>query len=376
MIISLVREPIILFETIAMICRYYRKESYSAAAERLTGLFSSGMKSSQIVELKLRGELADRLMNNICADIDVEDKDFQFFFKPFDTDDAAERNCVARVLIFSVMILEPLSFDDAIEQVKNGWAHVKRDGLELLHFHMHGINFMSANGRDLPSLFEQIYSMNYPYQAKMASFLALDRHEAYLSKLAEIVRPYAVRLEAALSGLAPVYASSADFWEFSLEVMSNEQIVALMRIEEKAKLTKLNKAYVSLFLFNEIGNSFDGHPSSSPDDITTLVVGMGIYPEYTLVLEGQRIDKFSEKLKALADPIRLEILVRLSKEPDYCLNLAQSMNMNVGNVSRTLTLLYENGFLKRTKKRGRLYFETDIEAIERASANLLSFIKY
>ena len=53
--IRMIREPIILFETIAMICRYYRKESYTAAAERLTGLFGNGMRSSQISELRSNG---------------------------------------------------------------------------------------------------------------------------------------------------------------------------------------------------------------------------------------------------------------------------------------------------------------------------------
>lgn len=372
--IRMIREPIILFETIAMICRYYRKESYTASAERLTGLFGNGMRSSQISELRSNGEMAEQLMNNICSDINLEDEDIKFFFKPFDTGNDAERNCVARVLVFSMLILEPLSFDDAIEQIKNGWAEVKRDGLEILHFHMHGINFVSANGRERSSLFEQIYAMDYPYQAKMDSFLALDRHELYLSKLADIVRPYARRLEAARSRFMPAYASSANFWELCFDIMTNDQIVALMRLKEEANLTNLNKAYVSLFLFNEIGNSFDALTSTSPEDITTLYIGMGIYPEYTVVLAEQRMDRICEDLKAVSDPVRLELLIRLSKESDYCLNLAQSMNMNAGNVSRCLTLLHEKGLLIKTKKGGRHYFKTDTEAINRIAASLVALV--
>lgn len=373
--IRMITEPIILFETIAMICRYYRGESYSAVAERLSGTFGDGLNQNQINELHHRGALAEQLMNSICADIDFMDEDFAFFFKPFDTGAEPERNCVAKVLVFSMIVLEPMSFDESIEQIKNGWSKVKREGLELLHFHMHGLNFMNANGRHLPSLFEQLYSLNYPYQAKMDSFLAIESHNLYLSKLAKLIRPYAQRLEAALPRLLPVYSAASNYWESSLSAMTNDQVVALMRIEENAKLTKLEKAYSSLFLFNEIGNSFDEISASSPDDITTLYIGMAIYPEYSGVLSEHRIDRIADELKALADPIRIEILTRLCATPDYCLNLAQSMNMNAGNVSRYLSLLHEKGFLIRRKEKGRLYFETDIDAVTRTTRQLLEYIK-
>ncbi|MBR3299270.1 MAG: helix-turn-helix transcriptional regulator [Clostridia bacterium] len=373
--IKVLREPILLFETVAMICRYFRGESYAATAERLEGSFGEVLKPSQRSELRSNGAIAESLMNSICADIDKQNEDFKFFFTPFETGADIERNCVAKVLIFSMLTLNPMSLDDAFGKTKQGWDYVKRTGMEILHFHMHGINFIHANGRPLPSLFEQIYAMNYPHKAKMDSFLAIDSHELYLDKLHALIKPYAERLEREWGRLLPIYASSADFWEMCFSVMSPEQAAELMRIEGSVRLKKLKKAYISLFLFNEVGNNFDDVLASTPEDITALYIGMGIYPEYTLVLADQRIERISEELKALSDPIRLEILMRLSKEPDYCLNLAQSMEMNAGNVSRYLTHLYERGFLIKTKERGRLYFKTDIDAIARTTANLLSILR-
>ena len=373
--IKVIKSPTILFETVAMICRYYRKESYSATAERLSGAFSNVLSPAQISELKSNGEIAERLMNSICSDIDLENEDFKFFFKPFDTGDALERNCVARVLVFSMIKLEPSGFEDSIAQIKAGWSQIKSEGIEILHFHMHGLNFINANGRNLPSLFEQIYAMDYPRQAKMDSFLALEQHELYLDRLAKLIYPYAARLESELYLLEHIYDSAANYWELNFSVMTNEDVVALMRIKESAIFSKLSKAYISLFFFNEIGNSFDDTLSTAPEDITTLYIGMAIYPEYTAALAERRTDMLVDALKALADPIRIELLSRLARQPDYCLKLANDMDLNQGNVSRHLSLLYDNHFLSKQKRDGRLYFETDLEALTRILSNLLACIK-
>ncbi len=373
--IKTISEPIILFETVAMICQYFRKESYEATAERLLGRFGRALKPSQRSELAGNGAIAERLMNSICADIDLENEDFKFFFQPFDTGAGPERNCVARVLVFSMLTLTPMRFDEAMERIKQGWSRAKANGLKVLHFHMHGLNFVSGAGQELPSLFEQIYALDYPQKAKMDTFLAIDRHEYYLDLLESLIRPYARRLEENLSLLKPVYAYSSDFWEMNLDVMSTQQVAALMQIDENAPLTKLNKAYLSLFLFNEIGNSFDDCTATKPEDITTLYIGMAIYPEYTMVLAEQHFSRLSETLKAMGDPIRLEILSKLSRDADYCLSLAQSMDINAGNMSRHLSILHENGLLEKQRLNGRTYFKTDFNALERTFHHIMACLK-
>lgn len=376
MIINMVKKPIILFETIAMICRYYRKDSYTANASRLVNLFGAALNPAQIGDLWRNAKLAEEIMETICSDIDFSDEEFKFFFKPFETGEAPERNCIAKVLVFSMLQIKPASFDEAIAQVKSDWNEAKREGLQILNFHMHGLNFISASEERPSSLFEQLYSLDYPHQAKMDTFLALDRHEQYIDRLAELIRPYAERLEAAINDqLSGILAYSADYWESNLASMTVEQVTALMRIDPKAQLHMLARAYVSFFLFNELGNSFDDLSSPSPDDVTTILIGIAVYPEYTSVLSSKSLDSIAESIKALADPVRIDILSRLYRQRDYCFSLSHALDLNPGNISRHLALLYENGFLEREKGDGRLYFKTNLEAIARAVQNLLSFIK-
>lgn len=375
MIISMVRQPILLFETIAMICRYYRKDSYTSSAGRLINMFGSALTPDQISELGHNAKLAETIMDSICADIDFTNEDFRFFFKPFETGETPERNCIAKVLVFSMLQIRPASFDEAIEQVKHDWNEAKREGLRVLNFHMHGLNFMTASGEEPTSMFEQLYSLDYPHQAKMDTFLALNQHELYIDKLANLIRPYAERLEVAINEqLSGIFAQAADYWEVNLASMSMEQITALMRIDPKAQLRMLARAYVSFFLFNELGNSFDDLSSPSPDEVTTILIGIAVFPEYTAVLSSKSLDSIAEELRALADPVRLAILTKLSKQRDYCLSISHDLDLNPGNVSRHLTLLYENGFLERERGDGRVYFKTDLEAVARTVKNLMEFI--
>lgn len=371
--VRMIREPIILYETLGMICRYCRHASYTSTAEGLLSRYGSVLTKSQVTELKSNAAIADQFMNTVCADLDLEDPDVQFFFEPFNTGEENELNCVARVLVLSMITVRICGFEDSIEGVKRRWSELKSEGLEILNFHMHGLNYVSAKGRNVPSLFEQLYSMDYPQKAKLDSFLAIDKHEYYIDKLANILRPYAQRMNEGRARLAPIYASSADNWEHYLYKMPKDQVHQLLRIDEKTQINMITEAAVSLFFFNEIGNCFDDIPSS-PNEVTTLYVGLAIYPDYTKAFAEQQADRIADVIRSLADPVRIAILARINKMPDYCLSIAQSMDLNAGNVSRHLTLLYENGLVTREKRDGRIYFGTDMEAISRAFANFQACI--
>lgn len=372
--IKMIREPILLYETLGMIGRYYRKESYAMTAEGLLARYGSVLTQSERSELLSNAAIADRFMNEACADLKIDDPDVKFFFEPFDTGEEMELNCVARVLILSLMGVRHTDFEDGIEETKRRWSDFKKKGFEILDFHMHGMDFVSAAGRAVPSLFEQIYSLDYPQKAKMDSFLALEKHEEYIDKLAGIMRPYAQRMKDAMPRLASIYASAADNWEHYLLNMPSEQVFALLRIDEKTQIHMLTEAAVSLFFFNEIGNCFDDIPSSQ-DELTTLYIGLAIYPQYTKAFAEQQSERVAEMMRALADPVRMNILARIAGKPNYCLSIAQEMDINAGNISRHLTLLHEYGLVTREKRDGRIYFETNIETVENTLNAYLIYLK-
>lgn len=373
MIIRMIREPVVLYETFGMVSNYYRKESYVKIAEALIAKYGDLLSQSQIRELKNDAKLAEQFTNSACADLDLKSEDVKFFFEPFDTGDPNEGNCIARVLLFSMMGMRNIDFDKAINETKRRWTEVKRDGIEVFDFTGYGISIASAQGRPMPSLFEQIYNMDYPHKAKMDSFRALDNHEFYIDKLANILRPYSLRLRQGRPKLAPVYARVADRWEYNLNHIPSSQLFELARIDTNTQHNLPTDVGVSLFMFNEMGWGFDYVPNGE-DELTAIYIGAAVHPEYTHAFAEQRVERIAEIMRSLGDPVRMAILTKLYKEPDYCLSIAQHLDMNAGNVSRHLSALYDSGLLLRERREGRTYYIINMETIDRTFAGYKSLI--
>lgn len=373
MLVRMMREPAILYEAFGMVSGYYKNISYLSIAERLTERFGKMLSQSQIDELKANALAADRFMKTACADFDRSAEDVKFFFEPFETGDANEVNCIARVLLFSMMGLEPADFDAAVNETKRRWTQAKREGLEVFGFTGYGMSVALAGGRKMPSLFEQIYRTDYPHKAKMDAFLALNEHEKYIDKLAGILRVYAKRLEDGPAELKEVYSRIADRWERELADMPSEEIFELARIAPETGNTRPANAAVSLFIFNEIGTGFDRVPGGA-DELSTMYLGAAVYPEYAGAFAQLRAEHIAEAMKALGDPVKIAMLQRLRREPDYCLNIANEMSLNAGNVSRHLAALYENGLIVRQRRSGRTYYSTDMEAIASTFSSFIALI--
>jgi|GEM_PF-1351840 len=366
-------EPFLLYETLGMVGRYYTKTSYVKSAELLISKYGALLTQSQISELNSNAMLAEQFTNVVCADLDLESPDVKFFFKPFETGRPNEINCVARVLLLSLMGLTHSDFDEQIAETKRRWHEIKEEGIEIIEFTNAGISLTSAQGREVPTLFEQLYALQYPHEAKMDAFRVLDNFDYYIDKLADLLRPYSERLREGMSRLAPIYAAAAEYWDYSFKKMSRDQFLELVHIDpETEKFYETNVA-VSLFFFNEIGYGYDVVPDSD-DEVTTIFVGAAVYPEYTKGYSEQRADRLAEIMKSFSDPVKLDILARLSVNPDYCLNISQQMNLNAGNASRHLTSLYDCGLLLKERHSGRTYYSTDIEAVKRVFADLETYL--
>ncbi|MBR3298182.1 MAG: winged helix-turn-helix transcriptional regulator [Clostridia bacterium] len=371
--VKMIREPFLLYETLGMVGKYYSKSSFVKTAEVLIGKYGSLLTPSQISDLNSNAMLAEQFTNVVCADLDLDSPDVKFFFKPFDTGRPNELNNVARVLLLSLLGLTHTDFDEQIEETKRRWHRFQEEGVEIVEFTNAGISLMSAHGRPMPTLFEQLYALQYPHEAKMDAFRVLDNFDYYIDKLADLLRPYSMRLKEGMSRLAPIYSMTADYWEHSFKSMNRDQFLELVRVDPENEKFLETSVAVSLFFFNEIGYGYD-IVNGSDDEITTIFIGAAVYPEFTKGYSERRADRLADIMKSFSDPIKLEILAKLSKGPDYCLNLAQQMKLNAGNVSRHLTSLYDCGLLLKERHIGRTYYNTDIEAVRHAFEDVEAYI--
>ena len=369
--VKMISEPFLLYETVGMISMYYAKKSFTKTAESLTDKYGNLLSQSQLDALNSNAVLAEQFLYTVCSDLDVDSPDVKFFFKPFDTGRPNEINCVARIATLSFMKLINPCFDEEIEAIKQRWCDLKAEGVQVIDFTGSGIAFAKTHGKAVPTLFEQIYALQYPHDAKMDAFRVLDNLDYYLDKLAELLRPYANRLKEALSQLRPIYAYAAEAWASSFAGMSNEQLMDVIRVEHSNRPSDNASAAISLFFFNELSY---GYEPGTDDLISTFYIGAGIFPEFTRGYTEKHGDQLAETMKAFTDPVKLDILARLFVESDYCLNIAQNMNLNAGNVSRHLTTLFDCGLLLRERKNSRTYYNTDIEAVRRVFSDVATYI--
>lgn len=375
--VKMTSEPFLLYETLGMVGRYYSKNSFVKTAEALIGKYGSMLSQSQISELHSNAMLAEQFTNVVCADLDLDSPDVKYFFKPFETGRPNEVNCVARVLLLSFLGLSHTDFDEQIEETKRRWHSLISEGIEILEFTNAGVSVTGAQGRQVPTLFEQLYALQYPHEAKMDAFRALNDFDYYIEKLSNLLKPYSERLKEGMPRLAPIYAYTAETWEQSFKKMTRDQLYELLHIDSEGEQLLETTAAISLFFFNEIGYGYDIIPkgeSASDDELTSLLIGAAVYPEYTKGFVEQRTDRLADIMKSFSDPIKLDMLARLSKAPDYCLNLSQVLELNAGNVSRYLTALSDCGLLLKERHQGRTYYMTDVDAVRRALADVVNYI--
>lgn len=375
--VKITREPFLLYETMGMLGRYYTKNSFVKTAEALISKYGALLSQNQISELNSNAMLAEQFTNVVCADLDLDSPDVKYFFKPFDTGRPNEVNCVARVLLLSFIGLTHTDFDMQIEETKRRWHALKKEGVEIIEFTNAGVSLTSAMGRPVPTLFEQLYALQYPHEAKMDAFRALDNFDYYIDKLSELLKPYSKRLKEGMSRLAPIYERAAENWEQSFKNMTRDQFLELVHVDPESEKFFETNAAISLFFFNEIGYGYDIIPkgeTASDDELTSLFIGCAVYPEFTNGYVEQRVDRLAEIMKSFSDPIKLDILSRLYNTPDYCLNLSQVLGLNAGNVSRYLTSLCDCGLLLKERHSGRTYYTTDIDAVRHVFGDIEAYI--
>ena len=254
--------------------------------------------------------------------------------------------------------------DGLIEDTKARHARAIADGARVVDFNNAGVYWSTTAEGPCPSLFEQIYTLDYPVEAKLDSYRALSDFERFTDRLAELMRPYAERLSKRLGELRPAYETVAEAWFSRINSRGLDCFEPLLKLTEASLETaEALEVNIGMFLFNEAG--FGAIPGSTGETVM-LYIGMGVYPGFERGYDEHRAERLAETFRLLADPAKLDLLSRLAKKRSYCLELSKQTGVNPGNVSRNLTALADCGLLERQRVGGRTYYTTDPAALKKA----------
>lgn len=347
------RSHYLLYETIELLYKFVNGISFRSilsmqmAAE---GTIESDSAIRQAEELQ-------EILEETCHGLSPQDPRLRHFFGRVATGDKQEGTCLARLLVFSFFTLKKPDFWENIQEIKNNWWYLQHKGAWVQNYNIMGLDF-TFGGCCPGDFFEQVCALNLPAEFQISLCKSLRNFDRTLDELAALIEPVAKRLEMTIRKLDWLLEERANYWE-------NASISPLDYIENATEQKLFNReeeqTIVAIFLMSH--NFLMYKKSDMEENRSYVYLGSGASVERRRRDQNMTYEIFSQALKALSDKKRLEILGRLCKGRAYSLELSEAVGMDPSNMSRSLTLLCNYGFLRQKKEGQKNYYEADKEAL-------------
>ncbi len=354
--VTLVRRPFILRETIGMLYKYINGITFQSGLGGKKAVYGRDYSDA----FARWGSCLQEMMEQVCSDVDVHDPVLRRFFVKTVCED--EEPCLADLVALSFTTLENPGFWENVEEVRRNWWKLLNSGGWISPNSTASLRFSCEPGSP-GNLFKQVLALHYPAEFRLELYDALSEFDETLDLLAKTIEPYAKMLERRLEREQWLLDEICDKME---EILRGRDLLELIGeitaqefIEGAGEETWLA---TSLMRGNILHMAMSG-PSTFSRDHNVICMGCFVTPYSSMHKKVRSLDGICATLKCLSDHRRLEILQRLSKERSYCMELAESMGADSGNMSRTLALLHSFGFLSQEKEVFRTYYRTDRQVI-------------
>lgn len=354
--VTLVRRPFILRETIGMLYKYINGITFQSGLGGKKAVYGRDYSDA----FARWGSCLQEMMEQVCGDVNVHDPVLRRFFTKTVCED--EEPCLADLVALSFTTLENPGFWENVEEVRRNWWKLLNSGGWISPNSTASLRFSIEPGSP-GNLFKQVLALHYPAEFRLELYDALSEFDETLDLLAKTIEPYAKKLERRLEREQWLLDEICDKME---EILRGRDLLELIGeitaqefIEGAGEETWLA---TSLMRGNILHMAMSG-PSTFSRDHNVICMGCFVTPSSSMHKKVRSLDGICATLKCLSDHRRLEILQRLSKERSYCMELAESMGADSGNMSRTLALLHSFGFLSQEKEVFRTYYRTDRQVI-------------
>lgn len=353
-----VRQPHMLLETVSMLYKYINGLSLQTDMN----LTRERVDPATFAVLNRRAGWIQEIMYKVCKGLDQTDPVLQKYFGKLELADVSV--CLAEYMTnYLCMSLKHTDFWESVEELKENWREIRRRDLRISPQTNSGYGF--TDDKSFPEdLFLQIKGMNLPAEFKLELYEIMRDYERNLQELALWMEPYAQKLEECYRQDSWLIDEAVEHWRREFEKIDpigfvrkagGDSYVPYAAEETLVGVSLMNSHQV-IVATAEVGKSLWG-------DYNIIIIGACLTSDSIAKKKSRDMERMSSALKYLGDRRRLEILRRLSQEQGYGLELAESMGMDSGNMSRTLSQLHQYGFLKQEKGSVRNYYKTDREAV-------------
>lgn len=355
---EIIREPFLFMETMEMLHKHVSRFRYPSlwAIRRDRG----GPEADKTVLRRL--EQLQSIMEEVCRDVDVSDPLLRRYFAPIGTEYPLSCSYLARFMVSACLTYAHTGFEETAADILEAWEQGKRIGAWLHQMGDCSLAYTRQPGSP-GDLFAQVCALELPAEFRLQLYGVLHRFPEALAELTELMRPLARRLEEALAGSDLDVGELARYWlnqhQSPLEFLGNS-------IGPEAVADPRGKVRLAISLMdpNRIYFDTDQEPEIKRE-YSYLYIGCGISASSLLQEYSNAIDDISSVLRGLSERKRLEVLRQLAKKRLYGQELAELLNMDRGNLSRLLSVLNEQGFVRQEKENQRIYYRADRQALQR-----------
>ena len=215
-------QPYMLYETIAMLTKYVNRISMLDIRDTLLRLYRSGLDETW----RRRLECLQEILEQVCADVDREDPDMQYFFSKRELSGPSDLTNLARVLTHPFIEWRSPKLEEEAEALKEDWRCLQARGFRLAPDTC-GISFISLPaGEAQESFFRQLYRLHLPGDLSMEVLNLYEDYTGNLDRLVGLITPYARRLEEQLAERPWLMESLGTYWAEQFQTISPESFCA------------------------------------------------------------------------------------------------------------------------------------------------------
>lgn len=352
----IVRQCFMLQETVSMLYKYVNGITFTDLLQRWKLATEENKDDPRIRRLNH----LQQIMEQVCADLDPRDPELQYFFGHAEC--GCEEVCLAQLMTVSFYTLEKTDLWEHVNEICGIWRLLQERGCWIQPSSMANLNF--SDGPGCPGdLRKQLRALNYSTRFRTDLRKALEDFENTLFRMARLVEPLAIHLKAIYDQEPWLFEELLNYWQEQFRKSEPLDLLTSLGTEEERQGAG-EETWVGLSLMdtNTVVASMTGDSAFGLKH-NCMMIGSAITHSATAKKRGTDLDSVSTILKCICDRNRLEILHRLSQERSYGQALAEATGMDPGNLSRTLAMLHNYGFLRQERGTWRTYYETDREAL-------------
>lgn len=363
--VRVIDKPCLFAETVYLLYYYINGIAYTRDYERVNRKFGRYLLEKEDQGLQLAQEL-DRISAAVTQMLDPHQARLRYFFEKLPGTD--EKTCCC--LAHTMLVATPLNCTD-----------IDSFAAELLRMfrYMSGIGFKINDMNTMGLVLEPLDPQEEPepLQVQLERLpCSMEARWEILRELTELLRPVAEQLAAEMQALTERNRAQLAIWEkyfqtHSVDTFQQEMFRASYLFTQEMQP---DEVWIALWNFNMVGFWTEWFESGGKT-VRIAYLGANLSFEFAAAHQVRPdAETLCAMMRALTGKDKLEILRRCAAEPFSATQLAASMNLNSGTVSRNVYGLYKLGYLETRGDGERVNYITRPDALERLFRWVLEYV--